>query len=328
MTDHSVHDLDTCLERSLESGPAERLHQSELTRRALRLAPEDGFFRSAIAPLTLIRVSETTAPMPCVTEPSLFVAIQGRKRMELAGQPFIYDPLHYLVVSLALPVTGQIIEASPQVPYLCARLDIDLAMLGELLLEHDPGEPANDSEERRGLFVARMSDSMTDAVLRLVRLLDTPHDIPALAPLILREIHYRVLCGELGHRLRDLAGINGQSRSIVEVIQLLKTRYAEPLRIEDLAATVHMSPSTLHHRFKDLTSMSPLQFQKQLRLHEARRLMLSEGVNASTASHRVGYNSPSQFSREYRRLFGAPPNQEIAQQREVLTGNLLASPAW
>ncbi|MFC3284014.1 AraC family transcriptional regulator [Litchfieldella rifensis] len=320
MTDHSVRDLET--------GSAERLHQSELTRRALRLTPEDGIVRSAIAPLSLIRVSKTTPPMPCVTEPSLFVAIQGRKRMELASQAFIYDPLHYLVVSLALPVTGQIIEASPQAPYLCARLDIDLAMLGELLLEYDPGEPANDSDERRGLFVARMSDSLIDAILRLVRLLDTPHDIPALAPLILREIHYRVLCGELGHRLRDLAGINGQGKSIVEVIQLLKSRYAEPLRIEDLAAAVHMSPSTLHHRFKGLTSMSPLQFQKQLRLHEARRLMLSEGLNAATASHRVGYNSPSQFSREYRRLFGAPPYQEIAQQREVTTGNMLASQAW
>ncbi|MCE8034874.1 AraC family transcriptional regulator [Billgrantia tianxiuensis] len=316
MMDHSAHDLET--------GPTAHSRQSELTRRVLRLTHEDGIFRSTIAPLSLIRISNTTERMPCVAEPSLFVAIQGRKRMELSGQPFIYDPLHYLVVSLALPVTGQVIEASPQTPYLCARLDIDLAMLSELLLEYDPGEPTNDSDGRRGLFIARMSDSLIDAVLRLVRLLDTPHDIPALAPLILREIHYRVLCGELGYRLRDLAGINGQSKSIVEVIQLLKSRYAEPLRIEDLAAAVHMSPSTLHHRFKDLTSMSPLQFQKQLRLHEARRLMLNEGVNASTASYRVGYNSPSQFSREYRRLFGTPPYQEIAQQREATTGNLLA----
>ncbi|HET8791431.1 MAG TPA: AraC family transcriptional regulator [Modicisalibacter sp.] len=309
MMDHSATALD-----------AETTQQSphrELISAVARLVPEDGIFRSPITPLSLVRASTTSLPNACVTEPSLFVAIQGRKRMTLADRAFTYDPLHYLVVSLDLPVTGQIIEASTESPYLCVKLDIDFKILGELLLEQSPGEPAEALSDRSGLFVARMSGSLIDSLLRLIRLVDRPHEIAVLAPLVLREIHYRVLCGELGHRLRDLASINGQGKSIAEVIRLLKAHYAEPLRIEELATAVHMSPSTLHHRFKAMTSMSPLQFQKQLRLHEARRLMLIEGVSAATASHQVGYNSPSQFSREYRRLFGAPPQQEIAQQRDM-----------
>lgn len=311
MTDHSVVTLEAAEEKAQQSP------QKELASAVARWVPEDGIVPSPITPLSLMRASTTSLPNACVAEPSLFVAIQGRKRMTLADRVFTYDPLHYLVVSLDLPVTGQIIEASTEAPYLCVKLDIDFTILGELLLENTPDEPAEKAGDRSGLFVARMSGSLIDSLLRLIRLLDRPHEIPVLAPLVLREIHYRVLCGELGHRLRDLAGINGQGKSIVEVIRVLKERYAEPLRIEELAKAVYMSPSTLHHRFKAMTSMSPLQFQKQLRLHEARRLMLIDGVSAATASHRVGYNSPSQFSREYRRLFGAPPQQEIAQQRDV-----------
>ncbi|SDL17180.1 AraC-type DNA-binding protein [Modicisalibacter muralis] len=293
--------------------------QRDLASAVARLTPEDGIFPSAIPTLSLMRASAASPPTACITEPSLCVAIQGRKRMTLAGRAFTYDPLHYLVVSLDLPVTAQIIEASAEAPYLCVKLDIDFRILGELLLEKTPGERTERAGDPGGLFVAPMSGSLIDSLLRLIHLLDRPHEIPVLAPLVLREIHYRVLCGELGHRLRDLIAINGQEKSIVEVIRLLKAHYAEPLRIERLATAVHMSPSTLHHRFKAMTSMSPLQFQKQLRLHEARRLMLVEGASAATASHRVGYNSPSQFSREYRRLFGAPPQQEIAQQRDVVT---------
>jgi transcriptional regulator GlxA family with amidase domain len=167
------------------------------------------------------------------------------------------------------------------------------------------------------LFVARLDEPLLDAVLRMVRLLDAPDDIAVLAPVVLREIYYRMLRGELGHRLVDLSQGGGGNHRIVRAIEWLKQRYAAPLRIEDLAEAVHMSPSALHHRFKAVTAMSPLQYQKHLRLHEARRLMFANGVECATAGHLVGYESASQFSREYRRLFGAPPRAEIARLRET-----------
>jgi AraC-like DNA-binding protein len=167
----------------------------------------------------------------------------------------------------------------------------------------------------RGLYVARTSPQLLDAVLRLTRLLEQPRDASILAPLVLREIHYRVLTGEVGHRLRELCIVDSQVNRVARAIELLRKRFTESLRIEDLAAAAHMSESSLHHRFKAVTAMSPMQFQKQLRLHEARRLMLTEGLEAAAAAHRVGYESPSQFSREYRRLFGAPPRREIETVR-------------
>ncbi len=162
-----------------------------------------------------------------------------------------------------------------------------------------------------------MDEPLLDAVLRMVKLLDTPEDIAVLAPAVQREIYYRVLRGELGQRLVDMAECESGNHRIVRAIEWLKQRYAAPLRIEDLADAVHMSPSALHHRFKAVTAMSPLQYQKQLRLHEARRLMFADGIECATAGHRVGYESPSQFSREYRRLFGAPPRVEIARLRDT-----------
>jgi transcriptional regulator GlxA family with amidase domain len=162
-----------------------------------------------------------------------------------------------------------------------------------------------------------MDEALLDAVLRMVKLLDTPEDIAVLAPAVQREIYYRVLRGELGQRLVDLAECDGGNHRIVRAIEWLKQRYAAPLRIEELAEAMHMSPSALHHRFKAVTAMSPLQYQKHLRLHEARRMMFADGIECATAGHRVGYESPSQFSREYRRLFGAPPRIEIARLREA-----------
>lgn len=286
--------------------------QRELAARIARLAPDDGIQRSAIDALTLIRASSPSQPIPCVYQPSLCVVVQGRKQARLGEERFVYDPLNYLVVSVTLPVVGQIIEATPGHPYLCLRIDLDLRAIGELVMQSPPPPqpPAH-----RGLFLARTEAPMLDALLRLVRLLDTPGEIPVLAPLVLREIGYRVLHGELGHRLRDLVVTDGASQRVGRAIDLLKSRYAESLSIEEIADAVHMSASALHHRFKAVTSFSPLQFQKSLRLHEARRLMLSEGLEAAAAAHRVGYESASQFSREYRRLFGAPPRREIVALR-------------
>ena len=291
--------------------------QAELAVRVARFTPGDGMHPTAIPALWLIRAGEPSQALPSVYEPSLCVVVQGRKRALLADEIYTYDPLHYLVVSVTLPAFGQIIEASPEKPYLCLRIGIDPKVIGELLIQmgngsgRTPPKPAGD----RGMFVARMSAPLLDAVLRLARLLDAPDEAAVLAPLALREIYYRALIGELGRRMRDLSEADSQAQRIGRAIDLLKEHYADPLRIEDLAHAAHMSASTLHHRFKTVTAMSPLQFQKQLRLHEARRLMLTEGIEAASAGHRVGYESPSQFSREYRRLFGAPPRQEISQLR-------------
>ena len=287
--------------------------QAELAALVTRLTPLEGVHPAAIPGLTLIRANSPSMAIPSVYEPSLCVVVQGRKRAVLADEVYIYDALNYLTVSVTLPAVGQVIEASEQRPYLCLKLELDARLIGELLLQ--VGRSGVPPSTDRGLFVARTSPPLLDAVLRLTQLLQHPRDAAILAPLVVREIHYRVLTGELGHRLRELCVVDSQVNRVARAIDLLRRRFTESLRIEDLAAAAHMSESSLHHRFKAVTAMSPMQFQKQLRLHEARRLMLTEGLEAAAAAHRVGYESPSQFSREYRRLFGAPPRREIETVR-------------
>src|SRR4249919_10916 len=298
----------------LATGHGLEAQQAELVDRVARNIPGDGLHPSVVPGLSLIQASQPSQPLPSVYHPSVCAVVQGRKRAMLSDEVFIYDPLHYLVVSMSLPISGQILEATPERPYLCLRVGIDPAMVGELLLQLpvDRTSPANHS---RAVYLARTSEPLLDAVLRLARLLDMPEEAAVLAPLAMREIHYRVLTGELGHRLRELCDADGPAQRVARAIELIKQRYAEPLRIEHLAAAAHMSASSLHERFKAATTMTPLQFQKQLRLQEARRLMLVDGMEAATASHRVGYESPSQFSREYRRLFGAPPRREVIVMR-------------
>lgn len=287
--------------------------QAELAALVTRLTPSEGIQPSAIPGLTVIRADSPSMPTPSVYEPSLCIVVQGRKRAVLGDDVYYYDALNYLTVSVTLPAIGHVLEATPEKPYLCLRLELDARMIGELLLQ--VGRSAVPPSTDRGLYVARTSPQLLDAVLRLTRLLEQPRDAAILAPLVLREIHYRVLTGELGHRLRELCVVDSQVNRVARAIDLLRKRFTESLRIEDLAAAAHMSESSLHHRFKAVTAMSPMQFQKHLRLHEARRLMLTDGLEAAAAAHRVGYESPSQFSREYRRLFGAPPRREIETVR-------------
>jgi AraC-like DNA-binding protein len=294
--------------------PGLEAQQAELADRVARNAGIDGVQPTAIAGLSLIRASAPSQPLASIYHPCLCVVVQGRKRALLGDDIFVYDPLNYLVVSMTLPVVGQIVEATPAHPYLCLRIDIAPMLVDELLVQLGSAAPPRASDER-ALYLARTSAPLLDAVLRLVRLLDAPEDAAVLAPLAVREIHYRVLLGELGQRLRSLCEAEGSSQRVARAIELIKANYTQPLRIEDLAAAAHMSPSSLHQRFRAATATTPLQFQKQLRLLEARRLMLIEGFEAAAAGHRVGYESPSQFSREYRRLFGAPPKREIAARR-------------
>ena len=211
---------------------------------------------------------------------------------------------------------GQVIDATPQQPYLSLKLDIDPALISSLIADAGPiGLPS--PAANRALFVDRLDPPMLDALIRLLRLLDTPRDAAMLAPLAVREIFYRLLRSPQGHRLREIVMADSQSHRVARAIEWINRHYAEPLRIEDLAREVNLSSSTLHHRFKAVTALSPLQYQKQLRLQEARRLMLSEGLEAASASFRVGYESPSQFSREYSRLFGAPPLRDMNRLRNA-----------
>lgn len=288
--------------------------QAELVARISRATTTDGINPTAFSPLAFIRTSDVSQPLPSVYSPSLCVVVQGRKRAIIGNESIYYDAFNYLIVSVTLPVLGQVVDASPERPYLCMRIDIDVNEVGRLLLDLENNtSPA--SQSALPYFIARMPTDLLDVVLRLVRLLDAPDDLSVLGPLALREIWYRVLRGEMGHRLRHLVAVDGPVQRISRAIQLLQRRYQQPLRIEELADASHMSLSTFHARFKAVTSMSPLQFQKKLRLHEARRLLMMEGVEVATAAHRVGYESPSQFNREYRRLFGSPPRREITSLR-------------
>ena len=302
----------------LPNVPAEPQRQAELIDLVTRHAPADGLHETAIHRLRLVRASAPAQPLPALYEPGLALVVQGRKQASIAGEVYTYDPLHCLVISVTMMPIGQILEATPEKPYLCIRLNLDPREIGDLMLEAGGAAsvpPA--ASPPRGLRVWRVSLALLDAMLRLMRLLDTPKDALVLAPLAVREIYYRVLQGDLGQQLRELVVADSHAQRIARAIDLLKERYAEPIRIEDVAESVHMSPSSFHHHFKQVTAMSPLQFQKQLRLHQARRLMLSEGIDAALAGHRVGYESPSQFSREYRRMFGAPPKAEVQAVRSV-----------
>lgn len=275
-----------------------------------RHIPEDGMQVTGITGLNLYRSSSPSTHDAAVYEPALVVMAQGAKEVTLGDQVYRYDPDQYLLVSVDLAVSARVVEASPTYPSLAIRITLDPSVVGELLADGTAvpsiGPPG------RGLAVTPIDPHLRDAVARLVGLLDSPRDIAAISPLVLREITYRILVGPQGARLRQIVSVGAPAQRIAEAIRWLKHHVAEPLRIETLAKKVGMGPSALHLHFKNITAMSPLQYQKQLRLQEARRLMLGEGLDAAQAAFRVGYESPSQFGREYRRLFGAPPRQDIA----------------
>jgi AraC-like DNA-binding protein len=273
---------------------------------------------TAIPRLFLMRASQPSESLPTVYEPAVCIVGQGRKQVMLADEVYFYDPEQYLVVAVDLPVSGQVIEATPAEPYLCLRLDLDPGQLSALMMELGQSPPRNQHAERLGLGLSTspVEPALLDAVTRLLRLLETPKDITILAPLIEREILYRLLSGAYSDRMRQITLADSRMVSVNRAISWLKRNFAAPFRIETVAREARLSPSALHHNFKSVTAMSPLQYQKQLRLQEARRLMLAQAMDAATASHHVGYESPSQFSREYSRLFGAPPSRDIARLKE------------
>jgi AraC-like DNA-binding protein len=286
---------------------------AELASHIMRHTQSDGLHLCALPRVTLIRSSGPTMPMPVIYQPSICVVAQGRKQVVLGDLIHVYDKATFVLASVDLPVLGSVIEASRQAPYLSLQYDIDAAMLGELALG---GVPMRDMPPpRAGLALHAMTPELSDACRRLVALLDTPEHIPALAPLIEREILYRLLTGSAAAMMRHIAMADTSLARVSRVIAWIKANYAEPLSIEELADLAGMSASSLHAHFKAVTRMSPLQYRAQLRLQEARRLMVAEGAEAAQAGFRVGYGSPSQFSREYVRLYGAAPAADAAQVR-------------
>lgn len=274
-----------------------------------RQAAVDGSYETAVPALRLSRFSTPSDLVALVYEPCLCVVAQSAKEVLLAGEAYRLDPSQLLLVSVDLPVAARVVEASPDRPYLGVRIAFDPAVVGELLADGaaapQPGPPA------RAITVTPAEPPLIDAVSRLVALLASPPDVGALSPLVLREITYRVLTGPQGVRLRQIASAGAPAHRIARAIRWLKEHFSEPLGVESLAGRVGLRPSAFHLHFKGVTGLSPLQYQKRLRLQEARRLMLGEGIDATEAAFRVGYESPSQFCREYRRMFGAPPRRDV-----------------
>jgi AraC-like DNA-binding protein len=264
--------------------------------------------------LTLHRRTATTDPCPGTYEPSLVVIAQGRKRVDLGQTTFIYDESRFLLTSLDLPIVGQVIEASEESPFLALALKLEMTVVRELLSREEIEAPTAPPDSP-AMAVGETTAELLSACCRLLDLLDAPQDIPFLSDLIQREIIYRILRGVEGARLRAIATLGDQSHRTAKAIAWIRTNYAKPLRVEDLADIAGMGISTLHHHFRALTAMSPLQYQKQLRLQAARGRMLMDGLDAASAAFEVGYESASQFNREYSRFFGQPPMRDIRTLR-------------
>jgi AraC-like DNA-binding protein len=276
---------------------------------------------TAIPDLSLYCRDEPTDPTSIMYEPRICVIAQGAKRVLLGDDTYVYDEHHFLIASVDLPTVVQIIKASREKPYLGLVLKLNQREISQLMVDSNLPLP-RPQQSSRGMATGEVSLPLLNAFQRLIDLLGEPKDIPILAPVIQREIVYRLLVGDQGVRLRQIASAGSQSQQIARAIDWLKDNFTRPLRIDELATQVNMSTSTFHHHFRALTAMSPLQYQKWLRLYEARRLMLTEHQDAATAGFQVGYESPSQFSREYSRLFGAPPLRDITNLRQMAAGGM------
>jgi len=266
--------------------------------------------------LSLHRRTAPTAPCPATYEPSVIVIAQGRKRVDLGRNTYIYDASRFLLTSIDLPIASRVIEASEAAPCLAFALKIEMPVVRELLSREEI-QVAEAPSDNPAMATGETTAELLDACCRLVDLLDTPQDIPFLSGLIEREIFYRILRGSEGARLRGIATLGDQSHRTARAIAWIKANYAKPLRVEDLAEIAGMGVSTLHHHFRALTSMSPLQYRKQVRLQAARGRMLTDGLDAASAAFEVGYESASQFNREYSRLFGQPPMRDIRALRST-----------
>jgi AraC-like DNA-binding protein len=305
-----------------EQSPRVAELREELRRKIAAHTLNAGAHATAILSLTLYR---RTAPSPCYPatyEPSLNVFVQGRKSITLAGTTYLCDESTFLLSSVDVPVVSQIVAASEDVPLLSLLLKLDMAVVREILSQEEFNAP-DGSSQARGITIGKTTVNLLKPCCRLLDLLDAPEDIPFLSNLVQREIAYRLLRGPYGKRLRAIATLGDQSHRTARAIAWLRANYTKPLRVEELAEVARMGISTLHHHFRALTAMSPLQYQKQLRLVSARERMLIEGLDAASAAFEVGYESTSQFNREYKRFFGQPPMRDITARR--LAGSAMVS---
>ncbi|GIO60173.1 MULTISPECIES: AraC family transcriptional regulator [Paenibacillus] len=285
---------------------------SELSGRLNQLLQTDGLHITEIPSLHMMRATATSEPIHSMYAPSLCFIVQGAKSAALGQDIYHYNPTTYLVTSVHLPIKSEITQASPDVPFIGLHLEFTPDQILDILQHTDLAWP-EESEPGSGIFVGKTNSQLLDALLRLVKLFDQPAEIPILAPLITREILFRVLQGEQGHLVKQFAVIGSQAHAIAKAIQLIHRDYSKPLRVEELAKEVNMAASSFHKHFKQVTALSPLQYQKRIRLQEARHLMISEKMGAADAAFQVGYESPSQFSREYARLYGLPPKSDLKQ---------------
>jgi AraC-like DNA-binding protein len=297
------------------------LDLEDLKSAIARFTDSDGIHATPIPGLSLMRLSHPTEPTHGLIQPTLCIVAQGKKRTITGDRALNYDASKFLVVSADTPIIGQVIEASPENPYLCLKLDLDPAAITELLIDVG-GLGGGAAEADASIAVTSLTPELIDAATRLVRLLASPDDIRVLAPMVRREVLYRVLQTDQATRLQQIAVAESRLQQVNRAIGWIRANFRDTFAIETVAAEARMSASSLHVHFKAVTAMSPLQYQKQLRLQEARRLMLAEAVDAASAGHRVGYDSPSQFSREYARTFGAPPLRDVARLK---AGDLMAA---
>ncbi|BAP45317.1 AraC family transcriptional regulator [Pseudomonas sp. 21LCFQ02] len=297
--------------------------QASLARLIARQVAEPGDLETAISGLTLYRRNELAPPQSCMVPPSIVLVAQGAKQLWAGGEGFAYDSSRFLVTSLDLPANSEVTQASPEQPCLGLVFKLDLRVMAELIALGGLAL-SRDKTPGKSVGIGTATPAILTPMVRLLELLDEPEAIAVLAPMVQREIHYRLLCGDQGAKLRQIVSVDSQGHRIARAIDWLKLNYAKALRVEELAARVQMSSPTFHHHFRQLTAMSPLQYQKWLRLTEARRLMLNEHLDVSSAAFKVGYESPSQFSREYGRLFGIAPKRDIIQLRELAAAQLLA----
>jgi AraC-like DNA-binding protein len=288
--------------------------RAALARKIADLAVAEGDMQTGIPGLRLYRRSAPTACASAAYEPSLVVFLQGRKRINVGKTIYVCDGSNFLLTSVDLPVVSQVIAATEKDPILCLLLKLEMPSVREILSQQE-FHLREESADARGMAVGVTSVELLDACSRLVDLVDAPQDIPFLSSLIQREIIYRLLRSPQGKHLRAIATLGEQSHRTSKAVEWLRMNYAKPLRMEELAATARMGVSTLHHQFRSLTAMSPLQYQKQLRLHVARERMLNGGLDAASAAFEVGYESASQFNREYSRFFGQPPMRDVNARR-------------
>jgi len=303
----------TSLQSAHERSRAET-RRNELVDQIARFIPQDGAVKP-IKDLYLFRVSSPGEPIHSVYKPSLCVVAQGSKEFFLNDERFVYDPENYLLVTAELPLVGQVLDASNERPYLSLLLELDPSLVGSVITEVGDIAPQNDANVK-AINVGPLDADLLDAVLRLVRLLDKPSEAPFLAPMIIKEIIYRLWMGDQRDRLLHMVNSEGNTSLIAKAIELINDDFDQQLRVESIASNLGMSVSGFHHHFKAVTAMSPLQYQKRLRLQEARRLLLGGGLNATDVAFRVGYSNSSHFSREYKSLFGLPPKRDVERLRE------------